>query len=85
MANVIQFTPAAARQLERLDAPIRRRIGTAVDGLVENARPPGAKKLKGSEDLWRIRVGDYRVVYQIHDRRLVVVIVTIGHRSDVYR
>jgi mRNA interferase RelE/StbE len=85
VANVIQFTPAAARQLERLDAPIRRRIGAAVDGLVENARPPGSKKLKGSEDLWRIRVGDYRVVYQIHDRRLIVVIVSLGHRSDIYR
>ncbi len=85
MANAIQFTPAAARQLERLDAPIRRRIGTAIDGLVENERPQGAKKLQGSEDLWRVRIGDYRVIYQIHDRRLLVVIVTLGHRSDIYR
>jgi mRNA interferase RelE/StbE len=85
VANTIQLTPAAARQLEKLDPPIRRRIGTAIDGLVENARPQGAKKIQGSEDLWRIRIGDYRVIYQIHDRQLLVVIVTIGHRSDIYR
>jgi mRNA interferase RelE/StbE len=52
---------------------------------VENARPQGAKKLQGSDDLWRIRIGDYRVIYQILDRQLLVVIVTNGHRSDTYR
>lgn len=85
MANTIQFAPAAAKQLEKLDAPVRRRIGAAIDGLVDNARPQGAKKLQGSDDLWRIRIGDYRVIYEIHDRQLLVVIVTIGHRSDIYR
>lgn len=85
MANTIQFTPAAAKQLEKLDAPVRRRIGAAIDGLVDNARPQGAKKLQGSDDLWRIRIGDYRVIYQIHDRQLLVIIVTIGHRGDIYR
>lgn len=85
MAYSIQFTPAAQRQFNRLDAPTRTRIGAAIDGLAENPRPPGVKKLSGSKNLWRIRVGDYRVVYQIHDRELVVVIVNIGHRSDVYR
>lgn len=85
MAYAIQFTPAAARQLEKLATPIRRRISAAIDGLVDQPRPHGVTKLAGSDDLYRIRVGDYRIVYQIHDRQLVVVIVTIGHRSDVYR
>ena len=85
MACAIHFTPAAARQLERLDKPVRRRVATAINSLAAEPRPAGVKKLAGSGDLWRIRVGDYRIVYQIHDRHLVVVIVTIGHRSDVYR
>lgn len=85
MSYVIHFTPAAARQLGRLDPPLQRRIAGAVDALSEDPRPSGVKKLAGAGDLWRIRVGDYRVVYQIHDRRLIVLIVTIGHRGDVYR
>lgn len=85
MAYTIQFTPVAAKQLDKLDAPIRRRIAAAIDSLVENPRPPGTKKLQGSDDLWRIRTGDYRVIYQIRDRQLIVVIVTIGHRGDIYR
>ena len=85
MAYFIQFTPAAARQFQRLEASIQRRIGTAIDGLIQNPRPPGAKKLKGAQDLWRIRIGDYRVIHQIHDAQLLIIIVTIGHRGDVYR
>ena len=85
MAHSIQFTPAARRQFFKLEASIQRRIGQAIDALAENPRPPGSKKIKVPEDLWRIRVGDYRIVYQIHDRELVVVIVAIGHRSDIYR
>jgi mRNA interferase RelE/StbE len=85
VAYTIQFTPAARRQFMRLEASVQQRIGQAIDGFTENPRPPGSKKMKGGENLWRIRVGDYRVVYQIHDRELVVVIVAIGHRSDIYR
>jgi mRNA interferase RelE/StbE len=85
VAYTIQFLPAAAKQLGKLDAPIRRRIAAAIDGLAENPRPAGAKKLQGSVDLWRIRIGDFRVIYQIHDRQMLVIIVTIGHRSDIYR
>ncbi len=85
MAYVIHFTPAAARQLGRMDNPIRRRIAGAIDGLMEDPRPSGVKKLSGPGDFWRIRVGDYRIVYQIHDHKLIIVIVTLGHRGDVYR
>mgnify|MGYP001558290580 FL=1 len=85
MPYTIRFTPAAARQLARLDAPIRRRLASAIDGLSVHPRPPGVKKLSGPADLWRVRVGDYRILYRIVDRELVIVIVTIGHRGDVYR
>ncbi len=56
-----------------------------MDGLAVNPRPKGVKKLSGLDDLYRIRVGDYRIVYQIHDDRLIVLVVRIGHRKDVYR
>ena len=85
MAFSIQFTPAAERALDGLEVPIRRRVAGAIDGLALNPRPSGVKKLAGLENLWRIRVGDYRIVYRIFDRTLVIVIVTIGHRGDVYR
>ena len=56
-----------------------------MDGLAKEPRPKGVKKLSGADDLYRIRVGDYRVVYQIRDDRLIVLVVRIGHRKDVYR
>jgi mRNA interferase RelE/StbE len=85
MAYTVQMLPAAQRQLAKLDAPVRKRITPAIDSLAQDARPPGAKKLQGSEDTWRIRVGDYRILYEIHDRQLLVLVVEIGHRSDIYR
>ncbi len=85
MAYAIQFTPAARRQFLRLEAFVQKRVAQAIDALGENPHPPGSKKLKGGGNLWRIRVGDYRIVYQIHDQELVVVIVAIGHRSGIYR
>ena len=85
MAYTVTFAPVAERQLARLDPPIRRRVSTAINALAVDPRPPGVKKLEGEENLWRIRVGDYRFVYQIHDRNLIVLIVRIAHRGDVYR
>ena len=84
MAYTIKFTPAAEREFDRLDRSVRKRIAPAIQGLSIDPRPPGVKKLAG-QDLWRIRVGDYRIVYQIHDRQILVLIVAIGHRGDVYR
>lgn len=60
------------------------KIGAAIDELAHRPRPGGAKKLAGPESLYRIRVGDYRVVYQIEDRILHVLVVIVGHRRDVY-
>ena len=56
-----------------------------MDALAANPRPRGVKKLTGLDDLYRIRVADYRIVYQIQDDRLIVLVVRIGHRKDVYR
>ena len=76
--------PSADRQVGRLPAQIRRRISDALDDLAENPRPRSSKKLKGAEDLWRIRVGDYRVIYTIRDDELIVLVVRVSHRKDVY-
>jgi mRNA interferase RelE/StbE len=80
----IEILPAAGRELEALDATVRRRIDRKIALLAANPRPSGSKKLEG-HDLMRVRVGDYRIVYTVIDRRLVVVIVRIAHRSRVYR
>jgi mRNA interferase RelE/StbE len=77
------FRPAALRALRKLDRQIAERIKTATEALRDDPRPPGAKMLTGSHSLWRIRVGDYRIVYTIDDQRNVVRVAAVGHRRDV--
>lgn len=79
----IELRPAAARALRKLGPPIRRRIQGAIALLAQDPRPPAARRLKG-RPAFRVRVGDYRVIYAIHDDVLLVVVVTLGHRRDVY-
>jgi mRNA interferase RelE/StbE len=81
----IEFAPTAYRQFSKLDAAARKRIAPFIDALSEDPRPAGAKRLVVGEELWRVRVGIYRVVYAIEDDRLVVLVVKVGHRRDVYR
>ncbi|HET7205615.1 MAG TPA: type II toxin-antitoxin system RelE/ParE family toxin [Terriglobales bacterium] len=85
MAYTIQFKPAAARQFERLPRDAQQRIATKIDGLRDQPFPAGVKKLTGLSDAWRIRVGDYRIVYQVHRKMLLVLVLVIGHRREVYR
>ena len=79
----IELRPAAARTLRKLDPQIRPRIQGAIALLARDPRPPAARALQGRPGL-RIRVGDYRIIYTIADDVLLVVVVTIGHRRDVY-
>ena len=81
----IEVSPAASRQLRKLDLGARRRIQAAVQLLATNPRPPGAKRLVGGDGEWRVRTGDYRIVYEIHDQVLLVLVLAIGHRRDIYR
>lgn len=81
----IKLKPAAVRDLAALEQRHRIRVGKRIDTLAANPRPPGAEKLKGADDLWRVRVGDYRIVYAIQDAALLVLVVRLGHRRDVYR
>jgi mRNA interferase RelE/StbE len=85
MAYKIEFTAAAKRQFDKLPDTARRRLAETVDRLSENPRPAGIKKLSGEEGLYRVRAGDYRIVYRIEDSRLLVLVVKIGHRREVYR
>lgn len=73
------------RKLSRADPQAATRIGKAIGQLTDDPRPHGAKAITGSPDLLRIRVGDYRIVYTVEDDRLLVLVVRIGHRRDVYR
>ncbi len=73
----------AQKQLANIPQPNRDRIITAVRSLADDPRPTGVRKLTG-RDGWRIRVGDYRIIYEIHDDALVVLVISIGHRRDIY-
>lgn len=79
----IEVRPAAVRALRKLEPQIQRRIQGAIALLAQDPRPPGARALKGRDGL-RVRVGDYRVIYTVDDGVLVVVVVRLGHRRDVY-
>lgn len=72
------------KELDRLPDDIVKRILARLTGLETNPRPPDVKKLKG-RDAWRIRIGDYRVIYEIHDRVLQIIVITVGHRREIYR
>jgi mRNA interferase RelE/StbE len=85
MAYKIIFTPAANKQLERLPVNVRVVLKRSIDDLADNPRPHGVRKLTGGEREYRIRTGDYRVIYEIRDDVLVVVIIKMGHRRDIYR
>jgi mRNA interferase RelE/StbE len=81
----IQWLPAARRQLRKLPKPASERVFFLVDALAENPRPEGCRKLAGHDARFRIRVGDYRAIYEVRDNMLVVLVVTVGHRREVYR
>jgi mRNA interferase RelE/StbE len=81
----VLFKNSADRALKKLPVVVQRRIVAEVDLLAQNPRPPGVVKMSGTENLWRIRIGDYRVVYEIHDNRLIVLVLRVAHRKDIYR
>ena len=84
MTYEVRLAPTAVRQLRKLDPPGRRRVQAAIDLLAEDPRPPGARQLVGGAGEWRVRTGDFRIVYDIRDGALLVLVVKVGHRRDVY-
>jgi len=83
----VSLQATAKHELASLTGAARRRIGRAIDSLAIDPRPAGSRRLAGqpAERIWRIRVGDYRVLYDIRDAELVVLVIRIGHRREVYR
>jgi len=79
------MTPRLFKELAKLEKPAAHRIVKAIDALHVDPRPSGARPLVGYSDLWRIRVGNYRVVYTVKDAELVVLALRVAHRGTVYR
>jgi len=85
MLYSVRFTPRAQRDFSALDRATQQRLRRRIDRLAEDPFPVGAKKLHAEEPFYRIRIGDYRVIYQVEGHELAVIIVKIGHRREVYR
>lgn len=80
----VEFTAAAAREIRKLDSQIRRRILAGAAELEIEPRPHGCRKLAGYDNAWRVRIGDYRVLYEVTDELVLVTVVRVAHRRDVY-
>lgn len=81
----VEFKRSALKDIEKLDKSIISQIFQKIESLALNPRPTQSLKLKGTENSYRLRIGKYRVVYQIDDRAKVVVVYGLGHRRDIYR
>jgi len=79
----VRLAPAAVRQLRKLEPAGRRRVQAAIDLLAAEPRPPSARQLVGGAGEWRVRTGDFRIIYEIHDQQLLVLVINVGHRRDV--
>jgi mRNA interferase RelE/StbE len=77
--------PRARKAYLALDRTVRKRIGAAIDALATDPRPPGAKALVGMSGVLRVRVGDYRILYDVRDDELVILVIDVGHRREIYR
>ena len=85
MRYTVEIDTKAAREIRALPRADQKRLVARIEALADNPRPAGCVKLSGSPSLWRIRMGVYRVIYQILDARLAVIVVKVGHRREVYR
>ena len=81
----LHWKSSAEKELKRIDRRMIPRIIKAVEALTENPHPAGSRKLQGSEHLWRIRSGDYRVIYSVDGDQLCIEVIKVGHRQSVYR
>ena len=85
MLYTVEYSRKAAQQLRKLPRDIQKRLKPHIEALSQNPRPRGVKKLRGFKNFYRIRVSDYRVIYKIEDKRLVVIIMEVAYRRDAYR
>jgi mRNA interferase RelE/StbE len=85
VAYSVFLAPAAERQLKKLPPQIKQQIVPVLQGLASEPRPSGAIKLKGADNVWRVRTGSYRILYQIEDKKLTVLVLKIDHRRQAYK
>lgn len=84
MTYRVELTTAAERQVKKLPRPARARVLAAIEDLAADPRPRSSRKLVGEQYAWRIRIGDYRVIYEVFDAELVVTVVRAAHRREAY-
>ena len=85
MRYAVLLEKSAARFLLRLrDAKLKTRLDEAIESLANNPRPPGCRKLAGTLDRFRLRVGDYRIIYGVNDGKVTVLVLVVGHRREIY-
>lgn len=85
MTYDIEVSEAAKKYLRQISKIDAKKIGKKIDNLVKNPRPQGVEKLSGEENIYRVRSGDYRIIYQIEDKILHILVLKVGHRKEVYR
>lgn len=85
MTYRVTLAPSAARQLRKFDPQVRRRIQGVLELLADDPRPPSATRLVGGSGEWRVRTGDYRIVYEIQDDILRILVLAVGHRREIYQ
>lgn len=81
----VEVARRAVKSIAKLPRPEQQRVRAAIDLLADEPRPPGCTKLAGEDSVYRVRIGDYRILYEVIDVRLVIHVVRVGHRRDVYR
>lgn len=81
----VELVPSAARAFRNFDRAVQRRLAKRIDALAHEPRPAGVEKLRGTRSRYRVRTGDYRIIYEVEDDLLLVLVVRIGHRREVYR
>jgi len=85
LAYEVRIKPSASREIRKLSKRVQSGIIVALEALAVDPRPHGVRKLTAADDLYRVRVGDYRVIYQVRDEDLLVLVVKVAHRRDAYR
>lgn len=85
MTYTIEFAPRTRRELRKLSSVARKRVLEKIDSLADNPFPHGYTEMKGSQNYYRVRVGNYRVIYTVEHGELLILVVSIGHRREIYR
>jgi mRNA interferase RelE/StbE len=84
MSYQLSYLPSASKSIQSISRQMQRRVLARLERLAVNPRAPGCEKLAGKDE-YRVRVGDYRIIYTIHDEKLIVIVIDVGHRREVYR